>query len=66
MMVRVIYKDQSAGVIERYLLENLIQSGRIVAYHHADRWIPVEVCQDTAAGNSGSVKKHPVITGVFS
>jgi hypothetical protein len=42
MMVRVIYKDQSAGVIESHLLETLIRKGRIVAYHSADRWIPVE------------------------
>jgi hypothetical protein len=42
MMVRVIYKDQSAGVIESHLLEALIRMGRIVAYHSADRWISVE------------------------
>ncbi|MRR07303.1 MAG: hypothetical protein EG828_10245 [Deltaproteobacteria bacterium] len=42
MMVRVIYKDQTAGVIESHLLEALIRKGRIVAYHSADRWVPVE------------------------
>jgi hypothetical protein len=42
MMVRVIYKDQTAGVIESHLLDTLIRKGRIVAYHSADRWVPVE------------------------
>jgi hypothetical protein len=41
MMIRVIYKDQTAGVIESHLLDSLIKKGRIVAYHSADRWIPV-------------------------
>ena len=42
MMVRVIYKDQTAGVIESHLLDVLISKGRIVAYHAADRWVPIE------------------------
>ncbi len=42
MMVRVIYKDQTAGVVESHLLDALIRKGRIVAYHSADRWIAVE------------------------
>jgi hypothetical protein len=42
MMVRVIYKDQTAGVVESHLLDALIRKGRIVAYHSADRWITVE------------------------
>ena len=42
MLVRVIYTDQTAGVVESHLLDGLIKKGRIVAYHHADRWIPVE------------------------
>ncbi len=41
MMIRVIYKDQTAGVIESHLLDALIRKGRIVAYHSADRWVPV-------------------------
>lgn len=41
MMVRVIYKDQTAGVIETHLLDSLIKKGRIVAYHSVDRWVPV-------------------------
>lgn len=41
MMVRVIYRDQTAGVVESHLLDELIRKGRIVAYHGADRWIPI-------------------------
>lgn len=41
MMVRVIYKDQTAGVVESHLLDSLIRKGRIVAYHSVDRWVPV-------------------------
>jgi len=41
MMIRVIYRDQTAGVIERHLLDTLIRKGRIVAYHAVDRWVPV-------------------------
>jgi len=43
MMIRVIYKDQTAGVIESHLLDALIRKGRIVAYHSVDRWVPVEL-----------------------
>lgn len=42
MLVRVIYKDQTAGVVERHLLDGLIKKGRVVAYHREDRWISVE------------------------
>lgn len=42
MLVRVIYTDQTAGVVESHLLDGLIKKGRIVAYHNTDRWIPVE------------------------
>lgn len=41
MMVRVIYRDQTAGVVESHLLDELINKGRIVAYHGRGRWIPV-------------------------
>ncbi len=41
MLVRVIYKDQTAGVVEKHLLEGLIKKGRVVAYHREDRWISV-------------------------
>ncbi|MRR56226.1 MAG: hypothetical protein EG822_17290 [Deltaproteobacteria bacterium] len=41
MMIRVIYKDQTAGVVESHLLDSMIKKGRIVAYHSVDRWVPV-------------------------
>jgi hypothetical protein len=42
MLVRVIYRDQTAGVIENHLLAGLIRKGRIVAYHSEGRWISLE------------------------
>lgn len=50
MMVRVIYRDQTAGVVESHLLDELIRKGRIVAYHGADRWIPVNVKNASSGG----------------
>lgn len=50
MMIRVIYQDQTAGVVESHLLDSLIRKGRIVAYHSVDRWVPVHskiVCSGT-------------------
>jgi hypothetical protein len=55
MMVRVIYRDQTAGVVESHLLEELIRKGRIVAYHGKDRWIPID-----AKGSGG----ERVVSGV--
>ncbi len=42
MIVRVIYRDQSAGVVENNLLDDLIKRGSIAAYNSADKWIPIE------------------------
>lgn len=52
MMVRVIYRDQSAGVVESHLLDELIRKGRIVAYHGKDRWVPVDA---KGSGGEGAV-----------
>ena len=52
MMVRVIYRDQSAGVVESHLLDELIRKGRIVAYHGTDRWVPVDA---KSSGGEGVV-----------
>jgi hypothetical protein len=49
MLVRVIYRDQTAGVVENHLLAGLIRKGRIVAFHSEDRWISVE--KETFAGD---------------
>jgi len=54
MLVRVIYTDQTAGVVESHLLDGLIKKGRIVAYHHADRWIPVETKAYSSLGGGSS------------
>lgn len=59
MMVRVIYKDQTAGVVESHLLDSLIRKGRIVAYHSVDRWIPVNskiACPDTDVAD---IRRYP-------
>jgi hypothetical protein len=55
MLVRVIYTDQTAGVVESHLLDGLIKKGRIVAYHHADRWIPVASKAHSGVGGISSV-----------
>ena len=58
MMVRVIYKDQSAGVIESHLLDALIKKGRIVAYHSVDRWVPVEPKKDIHGEKQEELSLH--------
>lgn len=58
MMVRVIYKDQSAGVIESHLLDTLIKMGRIVAYHSVDRWVPVEPKKDMHGERPAELSLH--------
>jgi hypothetical protein len=42
MIVRVIYRDQTVGVVEKGLLDDLIKMGRVAAYNCADKWIPIE------------------------
>jgi hypothetical protein len=42
MMVRVIYSDQTAGVVDNQLLDGLVKKGRVVAYHKEGRWISIE------------------------
>jgi hypothetical protein len=56
MMVRVIYRDQTAGVVESHLLDELIRKGRIVAYHGTDRWIPIEA---NSSGGEGAPSGTP-------
>jgi len=55
MLVRVIYTDQTAGVVESHLLDRLIKKGRIVAYHNTDRWIPVETKTSPRMGSVSSI-----------
>ncbi|SNB45403.1 GSU3473 family protein [Geobacter sp. DSM 9736] len=42
MMIRVIYNDQSAGMVADYQLDDLINAGKIVAFHRTDGWVSVE------------------------
>lgn len=42
MIVRVIYRDQTAGVVEKNLLDDLIKRGRIAAYNCTDTWVSIE------------------------
>jgi hypothetical protein len=60
MMIRVIYKDQTAGVIESHLLDDLIGKGRIVAYHSVDRWVPVH----SKAARSGTTLPISRVTSI--
>ncbi|MHC1698051.1 MAG: GSU3473 family protein [Geobacteraceae bacterium] len=62
MMIRVIYKDQTAGVIESHFFDDLIAKGRIVAYHSVDRWVPVHskaARSGTTAANSPRYLDEP-------
>jgi len=58
MLVRVIYTDQTAGVVESHLLDGLIKKGRIVAYHNADRWIPVETKTHSRLGEGSGATPY--------
>ena len=58
MMVRVIYKDQTAGVVESHLLDTLIRKGRIVAYHSAERWVPVEAKTVRSAAGIADAQRY--------
>lgn len=59
MMVRVIYKDQTAGVVESHLLESLIKKGRIVAYHSVDRWVSVFSKIAFAGTDGADIQRYP-------
>jgi hypothetical protein len=59
MMIRVIYKDQTAGMIESHLLDEQIRKNRIVAYHSVDRWVSVDTkTVRAAAGVTELLRNH--------
>jgi len=58
MMIRVIYKDQTTGMIESHLLDEQIRKNRIVAYHSADRWVSVEPKTARAAVGATEVLRN--------
>lgn len=41
MMIRVLYTDNTSGMIKDYLLDELISSGKIVAFYRSSGWVAV-------------------------
>ncbi|SNB44731.1 GSU3473 family protein [Geobacter sp. DSM 9736] len=41
MMIRVLYKDNTSGMVKDYLLDDLINSGKIVAFFRSSGWVAV-------------------------
>lgn len=41
MMIRVLYKDNSSGMVRDYALDELISSGKIVAFYRSSGWVAV-------------------------
>lgn len=41
MLIRVLYKDNSSGMVKDYLLDDLITSGKIVAFYRSSGWVAV-------------------------
>ncbi len=44
MAIPVVFSNSTAGMIEIYLLDELIRQGKIVAYKRSDYW--VKICND--------------------
>lgn len=49
--IKVIYKDNSAGIVRASTLEQLITSGRIVAFRRSAGW--VKIGRDPVRGLGG-------------
>jgi hypothetical protein len=41
MMIRVLYKDNTSGMVRDYALDELISSGKIVAFYRTSGWVAV-------------------------
>lgn len=41
MMIRVLNKDNTSGMVRDYLLDELIASGKIVAFYRSSGWVAV-------------------------
>ncbi len=41
MLIRVIYKNNSSGMVKDHLLDELIKSGEIVAFHRSSGWATI-------------------------
>lgn len=42
MLIRVLYKDQAAGMVETSRLGELIAAGKVVAFFRSGGWVDVE------------------------
>jgi hypothetical protein len=51
MLIKVIYIDNSAGVVKACSLEQLIKKGQIVAFRRSDGW--AKVGRDPVRGSGG-------------
>lgn len=54
MHIKVIYMDNSAGVVKASSLEQLIIARRIVAFRRSEGW--VKIGRDPVRGNGGKYK----------
>lgn len=41
MMIRVLYKDNTSGMVRDYALDELISSNKIVAFYRTSGWVAV-------------------------
>lgn len=60
MMIRVLYKDNTSGMIKDYLLDELISSGKIVAFYRSSGWVAVgrdPVRKDTPHSYNGQERR---------
>ncbi len=64
-MMRVIYTNNSCGMVKEHLLDGLIARGEIVAFHGLNGWVdvrcyPIPVTEAVAAGKERKKpKKRP-------
>jgi hypothetical protein len=43
MLIKVIYRNNSADMVKDYLLEGLIASGKIVAFRRSSGWVTIGI-----------------------
>ena len=41
MEIKVIYHDNSAGVVKDYLLDDLLRAGKVVAFRRSSGWVTI-------------------------
>lgn len=59
MMIRVLYKDNTSGMVRDYSLDELISSGKIVAFYRTSGWVAVgrDPVRKSAARFDGSDRR---------